>query len=35
MKLSIEKEKSYECIGFNMSYLKLMYKVGDKVDVLF
>ncbi len=35
LKLSIEKEKSYECIGFNMSHLKSMYKVGDKVDVLF
>ncbi|MBO3443452.1 single-stranded-DNA-specific exonuclease RecJ [Clostridium sp. CCUG 7971] len=35
LKLKIEKEKSYDCIGFNMAYLKSGYNIGDKVDVLF
>ena len=35
LKLTIEKEKTYECIGFNMAYLKSGYNPGDKVDVLF
>lgn len=35
LKLTIEKEKSYECIGFNMAYLKSGFNSGDKVDVLF
>ncbi|MDB8793775.1 single-stranded-DNA-specific exonuclease RecJ [Romboutsia sp. 1001216sp1] len=35
IKFTIEKEKSYECIGFNMAYLKERYMPGDKVDVLF
>lgn len=35
LKLTIEKEKSYDCIGFNMAYLKSGFNSGDKVDVLF
>lgn len=35
LKFTIEKESSYECIGFNMAYLKVGYNPGDKVDVLF
>ncbi|HSQ90357.1 single-stranded-DNA-specific exonuclease RecJ [Romboutsia sp.] len=35
LKFIIEKESSYECIGFNMAYLKSGYNPGDKVDVLF
>ncbi len=35
LKFTIEKEKSYSCIGFNMAYLKSGYNQGDKVDVLF
>lgn len=35
LKLKIEKEKQYDCIGFNMAYLKSGYNSGDKVDVLF
>ena len=35
IKFTIEKEKTYECIGFNMAYLKSGYNPGDKVDVLF
>nr|WP_330408564.1 single-stranded-DNA-specific exonuclease RecJ [Romboutsia weinsteinii] len=35
LKFTIEKEKTYECIGFNMGYLKEGYNVNDKVDVLF
>ena len=29
------KKNTYECIGFNMSYLAEGYNIGDKVDVLF
>ncbi|MGL4913378.1 MAG: single-stranded-DNA-specific exonuclease RecJ [Romboutsia sp.] len=35
LKFTIEKDKSYDCIGFNMAYLKSGYNPGDKVDVLF
>lgn len=35
LKFTIEKEKSYDCIGFNMAYLKGGFNTGDKVDVLF
>lgn len=35
LKFTIEKEKSYSCIGFNMAYLKSGYNQDDKVDVLF
>lgn len=35
LKLKLEKDKIYECIGFNMAYLSENYNVGDKVDVLF
>lgn len=35
LKLNLEKDKIYECIGFNMAYLSENYDVGDKVDVLF
>lgn len=35
LKFTIEKEKTYSCIGFNMAYLKSGYNQGDKVDVLF
>lgn len=35
LKFTIEKEKSYDCIGFNMAYLKGGFNPGDKVDVLF
>ncbi|MEG2789526.1 MAG: single-stranded-DNA-specific exonuclease RecJ, partial [Romboutsia sp.] len=35
LKFTIEKEKSYDCIGFNMAYLKSGYNTGDKVDILF
>ena len=35
LKFTIEKDKTYDCIGFNMAYLKSGYNQGDKVDVLF
>ncbi len=35
LKLNLEKDKIYECIGFNMAYLSENYDVGDKVDILF
>ncbi|MGL6106511.1 MAG: single-stranded-DNA-specific exonuclease RecJ, partial [Romboutsia sp.] len=35
LKFKIEKDKVYDCIGFNMAYLGEGYSVGDKVDVLF
>ncbi|GAA3642945.1 single-stranded-DNA-specific exonuclease RecJ [Asaccharospora irregularis] len=35
LKLNIQKENTYECIGFNMGYLREKYQVGDKIDVLF
>lgn len=35
LKLSLEKNKVYECIGFNMAYMAEQFDVGDKVDVLF
>lgn len=35
LKFKIEKEKNYDCIGFNMAYLAKGYREGDKVDVLF
>lgn len=35
LKLNLEKEKIYECIGFNMAYMSEQFDIGDKVDVLF
>ncbi|MGL5315776.1 MAG: single-stranded-DNA-specific exonuclease RecJ [Peptostreptococcaceae bacterium] len=35
LKFKIEKDQTYDCIGFNMAYLGLGYREGDKVDVLF
>lgn len=35
LKFTIEKDRPYECVGFNMAYLKDDYTVGDKIDVLF
>ena len=35
LKLNLSKKNTYECIGFNMSYLAEGYNIGDKVDVLF
>ncbi|MGL5712450.1 MAG: single-stranded-DNA-specific exonuclease RecJ, partial [Paraclostridium sp.] len=35
LKINLLKDKTYECIGFNMAYLAEGYSVGDKVDVLF
>jgi single-stranded-DNA-specific exonuclease len=35
LKLNLEKDKVYECIGFNMAYMAESYDIGDKVDVLF
>ncbi|SCJ31309.1 Single-stranded-DNA-specific exonuclease recJ [uncultured Clostridium sp.] len=35
LKLNLEKDKVYECVGFNMAYMAENYEVGDKVDVLF
>lgn len=35
LKIIVEKEKSYECVGFNMAYMADDFQVGDKVDVLF
>ena len=35
LKLNLSKKHTYECIGFNMSYLAEGYNIGDKVDVLF
>ncbi|MGL5346106.1 MAG: single-stranded-DNA-specific exonuclease RecJ [Peptostreptococcaceae bacterium] len=35
LKFKIEKETTYDCIGFNMAYLGLGFNEGDKVDVLF
>ena len=35
LKIKIEKEEVYDCIGFNMAYLAQGYKEGDKIDVLF
>ena len=35
LKLIVENEKSYECVGFNMAYLADDFQVGDKIDVLF
>lgn len=35
LKIMVENEKSYECVGFNMSYLSDNFQIGDKIDVLF
>ena len=35
LKLIVEKDKTYECVGFNMAYLAENFEVGDKVDILF
>ncbi|MRZ81543.1 single-stranded-DNA-specific exonuclease RecJ [Paeniclostridium sordellii] len=35
LKVNLEKEKVYECVGFNMAYLADKFDIGDKVDVLF
>lgn len=35
LKLICEKEKSYECVGFNMAYLADNFQEGDKIDILF
>ncbi|GAA0106048.1 single-stranded-DNA-specific exonuclease RecJ [Paraclostridium sordellii] len=35
LKVNLEKEKVYECVGFNMAYLADNFDIGDKVDVLF
>lgn len=35
LKLNLEKNNVYECIGFNMAYMSEQFEVGDKVDVLF
>ncbi|MGL5641326.1 MAG: single-stranded-DNA-specific exonuclease RecJ, partial [Paraclostridium sp.] len=35
LKLNLEKDKTYECIGFNMAYMAEKFETGDKVDVLF
>ncbi|MBC2575948.1 single-stranded-DNA-specific exonuclease RecJ [Peptostreptococcus canis] len=34
LKILIEKEKEYECIGFGMSHLKEIFDVGDMIDVV-
>ena len=35
LKLNLEKDNIYECIGFNMAYMSEGFDVGDKVDILF
>ena len=35
LKIIVEDNKSYECVGFNMSYLADNFEVGDKIDILF
>ncbi|MEG2246189.1 MAG: single-stranded-DNA-specific exonuclease RecJ [Peptostreptococcaceae bacterium] len=35
LKLNLEKNKIYECIGFNMAYMADNFEIGDKVDILF
>ena len=35
LKLIVENEKSYECVGFNMAHLAENLQVGDKIDILF
>lgn len=35
LKIIVENKKSYECVGFNMSYLADNFQLGDKVDILF
>ncbi len=35
LKFTVEKDRSYDCIGFNMAYLIQGYNKGDKIDVLF
>ncbi|EQK44814.1 single-stranded-DNA-specific exonuclease RecJ [[Clostridium] bifermentans ATCC 638] len=35
LKLNLEKNNVYECIGFNMAYMSEQFEIGDKVDVLF
>lgn len=35
LKLSIEKEYAYDCVGFNMGHLMEKFSVGDRVDLVF
>lgn len=35
LKLNLEKNNAYECIGFNIAYMADKFNIGDKVDVLF
>ena len=35
LKLIVEKDKIYECVGFNMAYLADNFEIGDKIDILF
>ena len=35
LKIIVENEKSYECVGFNMAYLADNFNIGDKIDILF
>ena len=35
LKLTVEKDGIYECVGFNMAYLADGFNVGDKIDILF
>ena len=35
LKLNLEKDAIYECVGFNMAYMAPQFDIGDKVDVLF
>ncbi len=35
LKLSIEKEYTYDCIGFNMGHLMDKFSVDDRVDIVF
>ncbi|WP_300279421.1 single-stranded-DNA-specific exonuclease RecJ [Peptacetobacter sp.] len=35
IKIDIEKDNRYECVGFNASHLIEGLKVGDKIDILF
>ena len=35
LKLEIEKNEVFECIGFNMAHLAEGFRTGDKIDILF
>ena len=35
LKIIVEKDKIYECVGFNMAYLADNFEIGDKIDILF